>query len=117
MPCLDISTNVSLEDGVSTESLFSELTKVVSAIVGKPPAYVMVLLKGSVAIRFGGNKEPAAFAEIVSMGGINSEVKRKLIAAIGTILESKLSIPPSRFVLKVHDTTAGKSKNNINSKL
>lgn len=51
----------------------------------------MVVLKGSVQISFGGNKEPAAFAEIVSMGGINSEVKKNLILTIGTILQDKLS--------------------------
>ncbi|XAR68760.1 Phenylpyruvate tautomerase [Bertholletia excelsa] len=96
MPCLDISTNVNL-DGVDTDSVFSEATKAVASIMGKPENYVMVLLK-----------EPAAFAEVVSMGGINSEVKRKLIAAIGAILEEKLSIPRSRFFLKVHDTTAGR---------
>ncbi|MBA0768024.1 hypothetical protein Gotri_016869, partial [Gossypium trilobum] len=53
----------------------------------------MVILKGSLAIRFNGNKEPAAYAEIVSMGGINREVKRRLIATLGTILENTLSIP------------------------
>ena len=66
----------------------------------------MVILKGSVPISFGGNKEPAAYAEIVSMGGINKEVKRNLIATIGTILESKLSIPRTRFFLKVFDINA-----------
>lgn len=68
----------------------------------------MVVLKGSVQISFGGNKEPAAFAEIVSMGGINSEVKKNLILTIGTILQDKLSISRSRFFLKVYDTTAGR---------
>ena len=66
----------------------------------------MVLLKSSVPISLDGTKEPAAYAEIVSMGGINSEVKRKLIAFIGTILESKLSIPRTRFFLKVFDINA-----------
>uniref|UniRef100_A0A5B7C1K6 Phenylpyruvate tautomerase n=1 Tax=Davidia involucrata TaxID=16924 RepID=A0A5B7C1K6_DAVIN len=108
MPCLDISTNVNL-DGVDTDSIFLEATKAVAAIIGKPESYVMVLLKGSVAISFGGNKEPAAFAEIVSMGGINSEVKKKLIATIGTILQNKLSIPRTRFFLKVYDTTMGRN--------
>ena len=73
--------------------------------------FVMVLLKGSVAISFGGNKEPAAFAEIVSMGGINSQVKKQLIFTIGTILQDKLSISRSRFFLKVYDTTAGRNNN------
>ncbi|KAA8517472.1 hypothetical protein F0562_017765 [Nyssa sinensis] len=112
MPCLDISTNVSL-DGVDTDSIFSEATKAVAAIIGKPESYVMVLLKGSVSISFGGNKEAAAFAEIVSMGGINSEVKRKLIATIGSILEKKLCIPRSRFFLKVFDTTVGRNNSKM----
>lgn len=73
----------------------------------------MVILKGSVAISFGGNKDPAAYAEIVSMGGINSAVKKDLIATLGTILHAKLSVPRTRFFLKVFDTTAGRT----NSKL
>lgn len=71
---------------------------------------VMVILKGSVAISFNGNKEPAAYAEIVSMGGINREVKRKLIATIGSILQARLCIRKERFFLKVYDTTAGQAK-------
>ncbi|KAJ6331483.1 hypothetical protein OIU76_009961 [Salix suchowensis] len=67
---------------------------------------VMVILKGPVAISFNGNKEPAAYAEMVSMGGITKQVKRDLIATLGKILEAKLSIPRARFFLKVYDTTA-----------
>ncbi|KAL8039039.1 hypothetical protein ABFX02_10G009100 [Erythranthe guttata] len=104
MPCLDISTNVSL-DGVDTDSLFSELTKAVSQIVGKPENFVMIMVKESVALTFGGNKEPAALAEIVSMDGIKTEVKRKLIIKIGSILENTLSIPRTRFILKVFGAT------------
>lgn len=73
----------------------------------------MVILKGSVPISFEGNKEPAAYAEIVSMGGINSEVKRKLINTLGTILQSNLSIPRTRFFLKVFDTTLFRTKSKM----
>lgn len=75
--------------------------------------FVMILVTGSVRLTFGGSKEAAALAEIVSMGGINTQVKRRLIATIGSILEDKLSIPRARFVLKVFDTTMGRT----NSKL
>lgn len=75
--------------------------------------FVMVLLKGSVPISFECNKEPAAYAEIISMGGINSEVKKKLIYTIGTILQSKLSIPRTRFFLKVFDTTLFRNKSKM----
>ncbi|XP_052174084.1 uncharacterized protein LOC127789262 [Diospyros lotus] len=112
MPCVDISTNVSLE-AVDTDLIFSQTTKAVASIIGKPETFVMVLLKGSVAISFGGNKEPAAFAEVASMGGINSAVKKQLIAAIGTILQDNLCVPRSRFFLKVFDTTAGRVPSKI----
>ncbi|RDX76263.1 hypothetical protein CR513_43770, partial [Mucuna pruriens] len=75
--------------------------------------HVMVILKGSVPISFAGNNEPAAYAEIVPMGGINSEVEKKLTSTIGTILQSHLSIPRTRFFLKVFDTTAYSTKSKI----
>ncbi|XWS67305.1 hypothetical protein CRYUN_Cryun05aG0276100 [Craigia yunnanensis] len=106
MPCLYISTNLNLDE-VDTDPIFSEATKSVASIIGKSENFVMVILKGSVAISFNGNNDPAAYAEVVSMGGINREVKRRLIATLGTILENKLSIPRTRFFLKVYDTTAG----------
>ncbi|KDP22823.1 hypothetical protein JCGZ_00410 [Jatropha curcas] len=105
MPCLYISTNLNLA-GVDVDPIFSETTKAVATIIGRPEHLVMVILKGEVAISFNGNKEPAAYAEIVSMGGITRQVKRNLIATLGLILENKLSIPRSRFFLKVFDTTA-----------
>ncbi|OWM81671.1 macrophage migration inhibitory factor homolog [Punica granatum] len=105
MPCLYISTNVCL-DGVDTEPIFVEATKAVSSIIGKPEKFVMVILKGSLAISFGGNKDPAVYAEIISMGGITREVKKQLISTLGAICQDKLSIPPARFFLKVYDTTA-----------
>ncbi|XP_020220127.1 macrophage migration inhibitory factor homolog [Cajanus cajan] len=112
MPCLYITTNLNL-DGIDTHPIFSEATTAVSSIIGKPQKFVMVILKSSVPISFEGNKEPAAYAEIVSMGGIDSEVKRKLIATIGTILQSNLSIPRTRFFLKVFDTTAFRTNSKI----
>ncbi|KAJ4978862.1 hypothetical protein NE237_009642 [Protea cynaroides] len=105
MPCVNLSTNVSL-DGVDTAPIFSEVIKAVASIIGRAETHVMVLLKGSIPISFNDNEEPAAFGEVISMGGINSEVKKKLISTIGSILETKLSISKSRFFLKVFDTTA-----------
>jgi hypothetical protein len=56
------------------------------------PQYVMVVLKGSVPMAFVGTQEPAAYGELVSIGGLNPDVNKKLSAAIASILESKLSI-------------------------
>ncbi|XP_017417275.1 uncharacterized protein LOC108328018 isoform X2 [Vigna angularis] len=103
MPCLNLSTNVNL-DGVDTSSILSEATSTVARIIGKPEAYVMIVLKGSVPISFGGNEQPAAYGELVSIGGLNPDVNKKLSAAIATILETKLSVPKSRYFLKFYDT-------------
>ncbi|CAN6576062.1 unnamed protein product [Malus baccata var. baccata] len=114
MPCLNISANVNL-DGVDTSAVLSEATSTVAKIIGKPEAeisrecrrrkrYVMIVLKGSVPISFGGTEEPAAYGELVSIGGLNPDVNKKLSAAIAAILETKLSVPKSRFFLKFYDT-------------
>ncbi|KAE8720646.1 dirigent protein 19-like [Hibiscus syriacus] len=109
MPCVYISTNLNLDE-VDTDPVFSQATKALASIIGRPEHLVMMILKGSVAISFNGNKDPAAYAEVLSMGGINRDVKRKLIAALGSILENNLSIPRTRFIVKVCDTTVGRSK-------
>lgn len=64
----------------------------------------MIVLKGSVPMAFGGTEQPAAYGELVSIGGLNADVNKKLSAAIADILETKLSIPKSRFFLKFYDT-------------
>ena len=68
--------------------------------------YVMIVLKGSVPIAFGGTEQSAAYGELVSVGGLSSDVNKKLSSAIATILESKLSVPKSRFFLKFFDSKA-----------
>ncbi|ESR42735.1 Tautomerase/MIF superfamily protein [Citrus sinensis] len=109
MPCLNISTNVKL-DGVDTSSILSEATSTVANIIGKPEAYVMIVLKGSVPMSFGGTEDPAAYGELVSIGGLNPDVNKKLSAAISAILEKKLSVPKSRFFIKFYDTKAHQSR-------
>lgn len=72
--------------------------------------YVMIVLKGSIPIAFGGTEEPAAYGELVSIGGLNANVNKKLSAAVAEILETKLSVPKSRFFLKFYDTKASYSQ-------
>lgn len=55
---------------------------------------------------FGGTEQPAAYGELVSIGGLNPDTNKKLSAAIASILETKLSVPKSRFFLKFYDTKA-----------
>ncbi|CAK7343738.1 unnamed protein product [Dovyalis caffra] len=93
MPALNISTNVSL-DGVDVSAIQTEATsKLAKIIEGKTESDVMIVLRGSIPISLGGTQEPAAFGELVSIGGLGPEVNKNLSAAIAEILETKLSIP------------------------
>ncbi|KAI5663193.1 hypothetical protein M9H77_22516 [Catharanthus roseus] len=109
MPCLNLSTNVNL-DGVDTSSILSEATSTVAKFLGKPEAYVMIVLKGSVPMSFGGTEQPTAYGELVSIGGLSPDVNKKLCAAISNIVETKLNVPKSRFFLKFFDTKAHQSQ-------
>ena len=103
MPMLNVTTNVNL-DSVDTSAILSEASSTVAKILGKPDSYAMIVLKGSVPMSFGGTEEPAAYGELVSVGGLNPDANKQLSAAISSILESKLSIPKTRFYLKFYDS-------------
>jgi len=73
----------------------------------------MVVLKGSVPMAFGGTEEPAAYGEVVSIGGLNPDTNKKLSAAIASILETKLSVPKSRYFLKFYDSKASPNNQHV----
>lgn len=102
MPTLNISTNVPFDDVVKSDIL-KDASKAVSKTLGKSEQYVMVLLKGSVPMCYAGTEEPAAYAELVSIGGLGPTVNKSVSAAVSDILEQKLSVPKSRFYIKFYD--------------
>ncbi|KAM7459586.1 hypothetical protein LguiA_036580 [Lonicera macranthoides] len=53
MPCLNLFTNVSL-NSIDTSSILFEATSTLTKLIGKLEAYVMIMLKGSVPMVFGG---------------------------------------------------------------
>lgn len=63
----------------------------------------MILLNGGVPIAFAGTEAPAAYGELISIGGIGPSVNGKLSSTIAEILQTKLSIDSSRFYIKFYD--------------
>ncbi|KAL3533276.1 hypothetical protein ACH5RR_006797 [Cinchona calisaya] len=102
MPTLNLLTNVPVDSVVGSDIL-KDATKAVAKIVGKPESYVMILLSGGVPIAFAGTEEPAAYGELISIGGLGPSVNGKLSSTIAEILQSKLSIDSSRFYIKFYD--------------
>ncbi|THG17194.1 hypothetical protein TEA_027012 [Camellia sinensis var. sinensis] len=65
--------------------------------------YVMIVLNGAVPVAFAGTEEPAAYGELISIGGLGPSVNGKLSSTIADILQTKLSIDCSRFYIKFYD--------------
>lgn len=64
----------------------------------------MILLNGGVPIAFAGTEAPAAFGELISIGGLGPSVNGKLSSTIAEILQTKLSIDSDRFYIKFYDS-------------
>ncbi|KAJ3680893.1 hypothetical protein LUZ60_015382 [Juncus effusus] len=109
MPCLNLSTNVSLA-GVDTSAILAEMTEAVAELIGKPKNYIMITITGSVPISFGGTEQPAAYGELISVGGMNPDLNRKLSSGISEILESRIRVSKSRFYLKFVDSKANQAQ-------
>ncbi|WCJ42293.1 Tautomerase/MIF superfamily protein [Euphorbia peplus] len=102
MPTLNLYTNIPV-DAVTSSDILKDATKTVAKIIGKPESYVMILLNGGVPIAFAGTEEPAAYGELISIGGLSPDVNGKLSSTIAEILQTKLSIDSSRFYIKFYD--------------
>lgn len=102
MPTLNLTTNVPL-DGVAVSDVLKDASKAVARIIGKPESYVMIVLKGSVPISFGGSEAPAAYGEVASIGGLGPDVNKRLSKSLAELLQAKLSVPPNRFYIKFVD--------------
>ena len=65
--------------------------------------YVMISLRTSVPICFAGTEDPAGYAELISIGGLNPSTNKKLSSSISEVLQAKLGVPPSRLYIKFYD--------------
>ena len=105
MPLLKLETTVALTND-NRSALLGALSKAVGEIIGKPQQYVMVSASQSAMIMSGAPGD-AAFVDIRSIGGLSSEVNRKLSRAICQVLQDSLRIPPNRVYLNFTDVPPG----------
>ncbi|KAH0652363.1 hypothetical protein KY289_030041 [Solanum tuberosum] len=103
MPTLNLFTNLPV-DAVIASDILKDATKAVAKIIGKPESFVMILLNGGVPIAFAGTEAPAAYGELISIGGLGPSVNGKLSSTIAEILQTKLSIDSDRFYIKFYDS-------------
>lgn len=104
MPLLKLQLSIALEEK-KKEALLKSLSKMVAKEIGKPERYVMVLLEES-AIIISGETDPAAFADIRSIGGLSGSVNKKLSDTLCSLLKENLGIPGDRVYMNFTDVSA-----------
>ena len=95
MPTLNVTTNCSV-DRVVQSDFVKGASALIASLIGKPEAFVMVTLNSGVTMAFAGTEEPAAFAQIISIGAIGGDKNKTISAGLCEYLHKKLSVPPNR---------------------
>merc|ERR1712080_812177 len=100
MPILQINANVNQSD--FDDVFLKEMTSTLSKIVGKPEAYIMVVVNGNKQMSFGGSTQPCALVTLESIGCINEKKNIEYAAAIFQQLSAK-GIESSRTYINFHN--------------
>ncbi len=104
MPLLKLETTVVISED-KRKALLASLSKMVAETIGKPEQYVMVSV-AQAAMLMSGSAGETAFVDIRSIGGLTSDVNRKLSQQVSKLLNDSLGIPPDRVYLNFTDVDA-----------
>lgn len=104
MPLLMISSSSPVPEGKRKE-LLAAASKIVAESTGKPEKYVMVTLVDA-GVMMAGKEEPAAFADVRSIGGLEREVNQTISQKLGELFQKKLEIPPARVYITFTEVPA-----------
>ncbi len=104
MPLLKLSVSVKLDDGKKATMLKS-LSKMIAETLGKPENYVMVTIE-TTAMLMSGKSEPAAFADVRSIGALGPEPNRDFTEKLCAFLKDQCGIPANRVYVNFTDVDA-----------
>jgi len=98
MPLLHLVTNVELHHETELASA-DALSKQAARLLGKPESYVMTLVQGGQAMKFGGSDEPCAYLQVKSLG-LPEERTTELSAALCDHIQADLGIDVNRIYIE-----------------
>ncbi len=105
MPLIKLQVSQSVPADKRPE-LLASMSKILVDGIGKPEQYVMASLD-TASMLMGGAADPAAFAEVKSIGGLGPEVNRKIASDLCALLQNTLQIPPDRVYINYVDIPRG----------
>lgn len=94
MPLLKLQISIPLND-IQSLKISKELSTMVEQVFNKPEKYVMVIIEQA-SILMSSSNEPAAFAELRSIGGINSKTTTAFSESLCKYLKEHYSILSER---------------------
>ncbi len=103
MPFIKLITNVGMDDATKT-AVKAAFGEAITAVPGKSEAWLMVQIDADCDLWFKGDDSPAAIAEVSVFGHADHSAYEKLTSRICSVLQEKLSIPPSRTYVKYAET-------------
>lgn len=95
MPLIRLQLSVPLDEG-KRASLMKGLSETVAGKLGKPESYMMVVLEPETPMLMSGAGDPAAFAEVRSVGSISGDQANTLSGAICEIVGNETGIAADR---------------------
>ena len=101
MPFLRLETSAALS-GAAQKNLMTALSKLVADALGKPEAYVMIVVQPA-SMLLGGTDGPAAFIDLRSIGGLSDTINRQLSLQLCGLLREQLHLSPDRVYLNFQD--------------
>ena len=104
MPCLELSTNVRIQD---RSALMRSLSDCVCVGLGKAETYMMVIVKGETPMLFGGSEEPVAHLTLRALG-LKDDAIRRLARELTELVQEKLGIESQRIYIVFMDADLGK---------
>ncbi|MBN2372414.1 tautomerase family protein [bacterium] len=104
MPLMKVKLSINLSDE-KKKDLLASISKLVAECLGKPEKYVMVTIENTSIMISGGYGE-GAYAELKSIGGLNSEVNRRISRKFCDLLEKSLGIPAEKVYINFIDVPA-----------
>ncbi|MFW5960514.1 MAG: phenylpyruvate tautomerase MIF-related protein [Chitinivibrionales bacterium] len=103
MPFIRLSVSAGYNDS-QKYYIMKSVSEIVAEGISKPERAVMVE-KSYTDIISGGEKGPAAFAEIRSIGGLNRDNNESIMKGVSEILNDTLNIPGDSFYANFMDVS------------
>lgn len=102
MPLLRLTTNQEMATSEARARLLRRASEGIAELLGKPERYCMVTLETGASLLFAGSDEPAAFAELASLGLPRDQTER-LSASLCDLINEGLGVAPERVYIHFHD--------------